>query len=411
MRINLVSQYYPPEIGAPQARLSEMSATWAKYGNEVNVYTAIPNHPTGIVPEEYKGVWFRKEQLNGVNVYRHGIYVTRNKGFFKKILSHLSFMLTVFTFSVFRGKKPSVYIVSSPTFLVVISTWLMSTIRGVPFIFEVRDLWPGIFVELGVLKNKTIIRFLESVEMFLYRKSKAVVVVSHGFKENIQKRGVSPDKIYVVTNGVDLTKFNNPEEKRVKQLRSRYGFHEKDTVILYIGAHGISQNLISIIHAANRTKHIKNLKYLFVGEGADKEKIMEESKKLNLNNVLFHDGVPREEVSIHYLMADICLVPLKNIEGFKTFIPSKMFEIMASSCPIVGSVSGESAQILNDSKGALVVEPDNVEQISEAITKLHEHPQRRLELGRNGYSFVESKFNREVLAESYLSIIKSIADD
>ena len=403
MKIYLVCHYFPPEIGAPQARLSEMASNWKKLGHEVTVLTGFPNHPTGIIAPEFKGKIFQTEIVDGIRIWRHWLYATPNKGFLKKIFGHLSFMFSCFFLSMFRGERPDIYVVSSPTFFSVISVWLMSAIRRVPFIFEVRDLWPGIFVELGILKNKALISVLEAMELFLYRRAKKVVVVTEGFKENLIQRKIEKEKIEVITNGVNLSFF---AENKIFESLDGLPFDENKFKILYIGAHGISHGLDTIIETAKEMEN-EQVQFIFVGEGAVKDHLMEKAQSLKLKNVIFLPGTKRDNVPSFYRMADVCLVPLKDIKGFETFIPSKMFEIMASKRPIIGSVTGESARILERSGGALVISPENKVELCQAILKLQNDSDLRCRLGESGYQFVKEHFNRDTLSERYLRLLES----
>ena len=181
MRIAYFCQYFVPESAAPAARVSELAHAWTAAGHQVTVVTGIPNHPTGVVPEEYRRVVFRRERLHEVDVWRNWLYATPNEGFVKKTLSHLSFMLSTLALSVPRLHGHDVLIVSSPSFFVVITVCIAHWIWRIPYIFEVRDLWPGVFVELGVLRNRLLIRALEGIEMFLYRRAVKVVVVTIRF--------------------------------------------------------------------------------------------------------------------------------------------------------------------------------------------------------------------------------------
>lgn len=269
MKIDVICQYYPPEIGAPQARLSEMAREWKVQGHDVTVLTGFPNHPTGIIPPEYRGRLFMEEYINGIRIWRHWLHVTPNQGFFKKTFAHLSFMVSLILLSLFRGDCPDIFIVSSPNFFSVISTYIFSRVRRVPFIFEVRDLWPGIFIDLGVLKNRHIIQLLEMIELFLYRKARAIVPVTYGFAKDLVKRGISSSKIKVITNGVDLTVYK-PSSKNTL-LRKKIGFSENDFTILYLGAHGISHGLQKVLDACEILQGEKDIKFLFVGEGAVKK--------------------------------------------------------------------------------------------------------------------------------------------
>lgn len=406
MKITLICQYYPPEIGAPQARLSEHAREWVSLGHDVHILTGLPNHPTGVIHPEYRNTFYKKEQgLWGEQIIRHWLYATPNKGFLKKIISHISFMFTVLL-STF-DRKPDIYIVSSPTFFSVISTWIMSLIRRTPFIFEVRDLWPGIFVELGVLKNKYLIGFLEAIELFLYRRAERVVVVTDGFKEDLIRRGVNPNKIEVITNGVWIDQFEPKRyEKHALSIRENLGLKDK-FVCLYIGAHGISQALSVVLKAANILKDKTEFFFLFVGEGAEKEKLQREAEDLELKNISFLPGVPRESALAYYHACDVSVISLRNIEGFKTFIPSKMFEIMASKKPFVACVDGEAKSILNKSGGGEVVTPEDSLALASALDRINSRSNTTL-LGENGFNFVQHNYNRRILAKCYLELIKGI---
>lgn len=406
MRINLICQYYPPEIGAPQARLSEMVNEWIKHGHDVTVLTGFPNHPTGIVPEEYRDRFFMKEFIDGIQIWRHWLYATPNEGFLKKTFAHLSFMVTVTLFSLLRGKRPDILIVSSPNFFSVISTYLMSRLRSVPYIFEVRDLWPGIFIELGVLKNRYLIRFLEIVELFLYRHAAAVVPVTKGFADDIINRGIPSNRVEVITNGADLETFT-PDGANL-ELRREWNLPLDTFIILYIGAHGISHGLHSIVDAAELMKNDDKVHFLFVGEGAEKAKLISLAQKKQLKNVTFIKGQTRGKVTDFYHLADACLVPLRNVPGLSNFIPSKMFEIMACGKPIIAPLHGESAEILKRSGSAVVILPENPKALLSAIVDLQDNPDRCKNLGISGRKFVEKYYDRKVLAKRYLTLLSRI---
>lgn len=405
MKISLICQYFPPEVGAPQARLSEMVKTWANEGHDVTVLTAFPNHPTGIIPDEYKGKVFQEEIDENYRIHRHWVYATPNKGFLKKILSHLSFMFSVIFLSLFRGTKPDVVVISSPTFFAGFSAWLISKFRRAPMIFEVRDLWPGIFIELNVLKNPLLIKILEGIELFFYRQAKRVVVVTKAFKDDICKRGIAEEKVSVLTNGVTLSRFANIEQDHIETLREKLGFTPNDFVSLYIGAHGISQELKFILECANDLKNQEQFKFLFVGDGAQKEMLQNYAKEKELHNVKFLPPCKSHEVINYYKLSDTCLIPLKNIEGFKSFIPSKMFEIMASQKCFIASLTGEAAEILNRSNGGIVIPPENLEKLKEALIKLNGSKDLCEELSQKGLQFVKENYNREQIAKDYLSLM------
>lgn len=408
MRINLICQYYPPEIGAPQARLSEISREWVKQDHCVTVLTGFPNHPTGIIPAGYQGKFFMEEIVDGIRIWRHWLCATPNEGFFKKTFAHLSFMVTVVVFSLFRGEKPDVLIVSSPNFFSVISTYIMSRVRRAPFVFEVRDLWPGIFIELGVLKNRYLIRLLEIIELFLYRQAAAIVPVTNGFAEDMVRRGIAANKIEVITNGADLEVYQ--PGSRNDNCRSEIGLSEGKFIILYLGAHGISHGLLKVLDAAESLQEENDIHFLFVGEGAVKSKLINLCRHKKLQNVTFLPGQPREKVVGFYNLADACLVPLADVKGLDTFIPSKMFEIMGCGKPIIAPLQGESADILARSGAALIIPPENSEELVRAIKVLKTDPEKCRRMGQNGRAFVEKNYDRKILARKYLNLLESIAN-
>jgi glycosyltransferase involved in cell wall biosynthesis len=406
VRIAYFCQYFVPESAAPAARVSELAHAWTAAGHEVTVVTGLPNHPTGVVPEAYRRVVFQRERLREVDVWRNWLYATPNEGFVKKTLSHLSFMLSTLVLSVPRLRGHDVLIVSSPSFFVVITVCIAHWLWRIPYVFEVRDLWPGVFVELGVLKNRLLIRTLEWIEMFLYRRADRVVVVTESFRDVLVGRGLSPDSVSVITNGVDATLFQPSQEGRESIRRQ----HELDDsfVVLYIGAHGISQGLGSILEVARRLTDSATVRFVFVGDGAQKAKLMSQAAAMGLTNVRFLPSQPRDSVPAWYNAADVVLVPLRNIPMFETFIPSKMFEILACARPIVASVRGESRRIFERSQGALVVDPEDAEGIARAIARLEQDPALQTRLGQSGRRFVLAEYDRRVLAQRYFELLREI---
>lgn len=404
MKIVVICHYFPPEIGAPSARIYEMSKHWTELGNEVHVVTCFPNHPTGIIPDKYKGMKYKHEMMDGIHVHRNYVYATPNKGFVKKTLGHISFMFSSVLISMKKIQKPDVIITSSPTFFSIFSGYWYSLRKKTPFVLEIRDLWPAAMIELGVMKKGLITDILEKIELFFYKKSKRLIMVTKSFKDNVIERGIDKDKVHVITNGVNQEMFY-PRGKN-EDIQNKYGIKNK-FIVSYIGAHGISQNLSTILDVAKSLREEKDIEFLFIGEGAEKDKLKDIVNENNIPNVQFIDAQPKEMIPEFYNTSDICLIPLKNIELFKTFIPSKMFEIMACGIPIVASLDGEAADILNDSKAATVVEPDNPEEIKYAILNLKKNKTLYEQMKIHGPAYVEKHYSRKKLAEKYLGILHS----
>jgi glycosyltransferase involved in cell wall biosynthesis len=404
MRIIIITHYFPPEIGAPQVRLSALAAAWAANGDDVTVLTGMPNHPTGLIPPRYRGAIRRREWRDGYRVLRTWLYATPNEGMARKTIGHLSFMIT----SVLLGGRASgpadVVVVSSPTFFAIGAGWLLARLKRARLVVEVRDLWPAIFTELGVLTNRRVIRLLERLELAAYAAADTVIVLSDGFRANLIGRGVPADKVHTIRNGVCPGEFD-PGAPADARLRARLGAGPADCLVLYAGTHGISQGLTSVADAAAGLPG-EEIRFAFVGDGADKQRLLRRVTELGLRNVTLLPGIPHEQVPALLAAADICLVPLRDVPLFSSFIPSKMFEYLAAGKPVVGAVAGEAAQILREA-GALVVPPADSAALSAAIQTLAAEPRRRQAMGRRGRCYVEKYFDRAALAGLYRKLLDS----
>jgi glycosyltransferase involved in cell wall biosynthesis len=402
MRIIIVTHYFPPETGAPQARLSGLAAAWAADGDDVTVLTGMPNHPTGVIPPEYRGAVRRRERRDGYRVLRTWLYATPNEGMARKTIGHLSFMIS----SVLLGGRASgpadVIVVSSPTFFAVGAGWLLARLKRARLVVEVRDLWPAIFTELGVLTSRPVIRLLERLELAAYAAADTVIVVSDGFRANLIGRGVPAGKVHTIRNAVGPGEFD-PDAPADTRLRARLGASPDDCLVLYAGTHGISQGLTSVADSAALLTD-EPIRFAFVGDGADKQRLRHRVAEQGLRNVALLPGIPHEQVPALLAAADICLVPLRNVPLFSSFIPSKMFEYLAAGKPVVAALAGEAAQILSEA-GAWVVPPADSEALALAIRTLAADPQRRQAMGRQGRCYVEKHFDRGALAQLYRKLL------
>ena len=295
--------------------------------------------------------------------------------------------------------------VSSPTFFSAIGAVAIARLKRARLVVEVRDLWPAIFVELGVLRNRFLIRVLERIELWLYATADAVVVVSESFKADLVRRKVPAEKITTIFNGVDLERFvaGIPADPH---MRAALGASDGDVLVLYIGAHGISHGLTAVAETAKLLEG-QGIVFAFVGEGAAKSDLAKRVAELGLSNAVIHPGVEHDEVPRVIAAADICLVPLKDIPLFRSFIPSKIFELLASGKPVVGAVSGEAAIILREA-GAVIVEPEQPAALADALHDLARDPARRERMGCVGRSYVETHFDRRHLALRYLNLLSSL---
>ena len=403
MNISYFSHYFTPEIGAPSARIYDLARQWLSQGHRVQAVTCFPNHPTGKLYPSYTSRLYMHEILDGIDVHRHWTYVTPNKGFVKKTLGHISYLPSSILFSNRRVRGSDLAIGTSPTFFAAMAAAAMGKKYKIPFIMEVRDLWPALLVELGVLRNPGIISCLERLELALYRQATRVVTVTEAFRRNLIDRGVPAAKVSTIPNGADV-EFWRPAESS-SELRKQLNL-EGRFVVLYIGTHGISHALGRILESARALKQHPQISFLFVGEGAEKESLVREAQQSKLNNVQFLDPVAKNAVKDFYALADVCLTPLRDIPLFDTFIPSKMFEMMAMARPIIGSVRGEAADILQRSGGAIVVAPEDSEAIAQSILHLSQNKNEAQLIGERGRRFVVENYSRRSLAATYLDIMK-----
>ncbi len=408
MRILFLCQYFPPEMGAPAARTFEHARHWVEMGHEVTVICGKPNHPTGIVPEKYRGPLVYRENIEGVNVLRCWLYTTPNKGVFKRSISFLTFMLSAMTLGAWNAGKCDVVVATSPQMLCGLAGWVVSRFKRRPFVLEVRDLWPKQIIDLGAIRNPLIIGFLTWIEMFMYRQSKAVVTVAPASRDEIAARGVPDEKLHVITNGIDESLFHPQDRDRPPREKHRWG---DKTVALYIGTHGLSQGLSTVLDAAEMLRRREDILFVFAGSGADRQPLMKQAKAMALHNVQFLPMQSKEDMPDFYAAADMCLVPLKKREYFLYNIPSKMFEIMACARPIVLGVKGQAKQLLEAADSGIAVEPEDARALADAVVALADDPDLRARYGRNGHAHVTKHYSRAKKAKDFAQCLQCLIED
>jgi glycosyltransferase involved in cell wall biosynthesis len=407
LNILFISQYFPPEMGAPAARTYELARSWVKVGHRVTVLTAFPHHPTGVIPEGYRGKVFLREQVDGIEVVRSFVYATANKGFFRRTLSYVSFMCSAVLFSPWVRGDFHVVIATSPQFFVAVAGYAISRLKQRPFVFEVRDLWPESIVAVGALKNPFVIDFLTEVEHFLYDRASLIVGVAESTRRILAERGISPDRIEIIPNGIDPELFRCPSGG----MEVRKGYHLEDKFIVsYIGTHGMAHALHRVLDAANLLRGEEGIHFLFVGEGAEKEDLIQYSERLALRNVTFVGKQEHSAVPAFLNASDVSLVPLRDAPLFSAVLPSKMFEIMGAGRPVILGVRGEARELLERVEAGLCVAPEDPEQLRDAILRLYRDRDLGRRLGENGRRFVMMHHSRERLAGQYADLLQRVAD-
>ena len=412
MKILYLSQYYPPEMGAPAARASELAQHWATGGHQVSVLTGFPNHPTGVVPEEWRPRLRRlayREAAGGVTVYRTWLWPLPNRKAHERMRNYASFCLS----AALRGltiPRPDVIVASSPQLLVGLSGWWLSFAKQVPFVFEVRDLWPESLVAVGAGSQDSLLHTaLAKIAGFLYEHSDRVVVVTQAFRDHlIAHWQVAAEKIAVVENGVETDLFCPAPANLTAEVRHNLGA-ETRFLVCYIGTMGMAHGLETLLDAAAQLQMQKSeVLFLLIGEGAEKERIQDLARSRNLSNVRFLNQHPREKIPLFISSSNACLVLLKKTDIFKTVIPTKMLEFMSCERPVILAVEGQAQQIVEDAGAGIVIEPENATALVQAINQLAADRDLGVNLGRKGRAFIVKNFSRSRTAARYIDVLAEL---
>jgi colanic acid biosynthesis glycosyl transferase WcaI len=413
VKILYVSQYFPPEMGAPAARAAELARHWAESGHDVTVLTGFPNHPTGVVPPEYRRQFRRlvaRETWRGVKLVRTWLLPFPNRKPHERMLNYASFCVSSAVTGMFIP-RPDVLIATSPQLLVALSGCWLAAAKRVPFVFEVRDLWPESLFAVGVgSENSLLHRTLGCIAGFLYRRSDHIVVVTSAFKDFLTEHWHVPAaKLSVVENGVEPDLFAPMCEASERDaLRRQLGLEGK-FVVCYIGTMGMAHGLETLIEAAAALQtRASKVQFLLVGEGAEKDRILQLARSRQLSNITFVGQQPREKIPAWIAASDAALVLLKKTEVFKTVIPTKMLEFMSCSRAVILAVDGEARRIVEEGKAGVFVEPENSHALAQVILQLAGDPERCRTLGANGRRHILANFSRPQTAQVYIELLQQV---
>lgn len=397
MKILFLTDNFPPEVNAPAIRTFEHCREWVKRGAEVTVITCHPNFPQGKIYPGYKNSWKTEEMVEGIRVIRVWSYVTSNSGFLKRVLDYLSFSFTGLLASL--TIKTDVIVATSPQFFNAVSGFWAGFLKRRPWLMEVRDLWPESILAVGAMKPGPVYNLLSTLEYFLYQTADHIVVVTDSFKENIQNRGISIEKISVIKNGVLLNNFQ-PQAKNT-DLETALCLEGK-FVLAYFGTHGMAHGLDFILRVSQKLP--ENVVILLIGDGAEKENLIALHESLGLTNVRILPPVPKEEMSRYISVSDVALVNLKKSDTFKTVIPSKIFENAAMKKPILLGVEGEAKALIEKYSAGVCFEPENETAFLEAVNQML--VRANYEKYQLGCSNLANDFDRTLLAESMYQIVE-----
>ena len=404
-KILFITQYFPPEIGAPQNRLFELAIRLKNKRAEISVLTAMPNYPEMIVKHGYKNKFYFFEEIEGLKIYRSYIFVKKTKSIFFRLLNYFSFVFSSLLIGLFKTHSCNFIFCESPPIFLGITAVILSKIKKTKLIFNVSDLWPESAEKLGLVRNKFLLYVTTKLEEFIYKNSFLITGQTQGIVENISKR--FPRKnIYWLKNGVDINSVSsiviNNNWRKINK------FSKNDFLLIYAGILGYAQGLETIIYAADKLKKYPNIKFLFFGDGPEKGKLVLLKNKLGLNNIYFHLPVSKNEIRQIIKSVEAAIIPLKKIGLFKGAIPSKILEVLALGKPILLGVNGEAKELfINSGKCGLYFEPENFESLSESILRLYKSEELLNELGNNGNTYIKNNFNSEQIVEDFWKLLHS----
>lgn len=406
MHVLFISNYFPPEVNAPATRLHEHAKQWVKDGGSLDIITAVPNFPEGVIYSGYKNRLSR-EEVDGVQVTRVPMYIAENKGTLKRILSYISFMLSAVWYSRKIKRRPDIVVASSPQFFSAVAGYIISWLKRTPFVLEIRDLWPESIVAVGAIRRNWIIRLFEKLERFLYRKADHIIVVTNSFKRVIASKGIDEDKITVIKNGADLESFNRPlDQKIVEGLRQRYDLKGK-FVASYIGTIGMAHRADILLEAARQCSD-PNIVFIVMGAGAERENIAAMQAELNLSNFRLIEKQPKEMVPYFLEVSDVCVVHLKDAPLFRTVIPSKIFEAMVARKPIALGIRGETSEIVEEAGAGIQFTPEDASALLEVIVRLRHDKKLYESIALSGFNYVRLYHDRKKIARRYWELLQHV---
>lgn len=399
MKLLFLTDNFPPEVNAPASRTYAHCKEWVNNGVDVTVITCAPNFPQGKVYKGYKNKLYQTENMDGIKVIRVWTYITGNEGFIKRTLDYISFSVSAFGAGLFQ--KFDLIVATSPQFFTALCGRTLSFWKRRPWVMEVRDLWPESIKTVGVMKDNAVIRYFEWEEMRCYKSARQIIVVTDSFKSRLIERGISEKKIFVVKNGVDRSLFAPVQKDRM--LLRELGLEGKK-VIGYIGTHGMAHKLDFILQCAKNNEGRNDYHFLFIGNGAKKNELLNLKEQLKLTNVTMLDSVSKTEVKRYISILDLCLINLRKSDLFKTVIPSKIFENAAMEIPIIMGVEGEAQEIIESYKAGLCFEPENVSDFQNTLDQLLSDKDL-YEQCKVGCRILSMNFDRHILAKNMLDII------
>ncbi|MGW6384437.1 glycosyltransferase family 4 protein [Peribacillus butanolivorans] len=395
MKILFLTQFFSPETGAASKRVYGLARQLVKLGHEVHVVTGMPNYPTGRIKDEYKKKFFCFEEIDGIKVSRYYVYASNKRSTINRLLNYFSLVLSSLFF-LFKRRQIDIIITSSPPLFLGISGVIMSKIKKIPHVFDIRDIWPDVAVEIGEIKeNSKIYKMMKKIEKFIYENSDILTVVTNGKRANLIKNGVSPNKIKLISNGFDEEFLEIPINK---EIADKYNLIGKFN-LLYAGIIGIAQGIDIIIESAEKLKSNNEIQFVLVGNGVELERMKGLVKEKKLNNVIFTGEQPHVNIRSFLYYSSAALVPLKS-EALKDSVPTKLYEALGAGKPVILCASGDSVEVVNESNGGLIVKPGDIDSFVESIEKLYKDTELYKACTINSKEYVIKNYSRKSIAKT-----------
>ena len=409
MKVILLTQYYPPERGAPQNRLSALARSLQREGAEVTVLTGIPNYPEMRIHDGYRGRWSMEERMDDIQVVRSWLMVSTKRGIIWRLGNYFSFVLSALITGLFKLKRSDLLIVESPPLFLGITAMLLARAKGAKLVFNVSDLWPESAVKLGLVTNSLLIGLSTKLELMCYRRAALVTGQTQGIVADIRAR-IPGKQVRWVPNGIDLEDVERALATCDRAAeRSAMGVGTDDLVLFYAGIIGHAQGLEVVLEAAHQVRELEGLHILLIGDGPVRAALQQRSRELDLPNVRFVDGMKRVDLLRAIAAMDAAVVPLRKNDLFKGAIPSKIFEALALGKPLLLGVEGEAHDLfIEQAKAGIAFAPEDAAQLAQAIRRYYADRSLMAVQGANGARYVRERFDRAVIGAELCAELRHV---
>jgi glycosyltransferase involved in cell wall biosynthesis len=406
MRLLIVTQYFPPEMGASQTRLFELSTRLIKMGFEVTVLTGMPNYPTGRIFDNYRWRIRMTEEIDGLKIIRTCLYPSKSRKFLPRLFSYISFALSSVLLGVWDLGTQDLVLVDSPPPFLVPSAIVISRIAKAKPVMMVADIWPDIIIRMGHASEQSIsVKAMLWLEKFCYNHTYAVAFSNPAACEQIRQRFPHLKNITVISNGVDTNTFR--PELRSEEARRKFNIKPDDFLVAYCGLHGLAQGLEVVLAAAEKLQDDSRIKFVMIGDGPTKEDLVRKANEMKLTNLTFYPHRPKSEMPEIMASSDASLVTLSG--RFPGTMPSKVYEALASGAVPIVAKGCEAEPLVNQYNAGRCYEPGDAGELAAAICELANNRDLLRQVRANGIE-LSKRFDRALIAERTAMIVTAIAE-